>query len=178
VEIDSLYLKARGGDSCAENELFQRLSVSFTVILQHRVWNAGDREEVLQNAMLTIAQKYRDLTLHSSFGGWAYGVLNNKIMDYVKYKQVRSGTVAGESALRVQEVQDEPDSALKSRLLICLKRIAEINSRFARILNLHYQGYSTGEICDKLDIKRNHFYVVLSRARSMLAECLDRRDLE
>jgi len=178
VDIDSLYRKALEGDGCSETELFRRLTVSFSVILQHKVWNPGDREEVLQNAMLTVAQKYRITTIESSFAGWACSVLNNKVMDYVKHKKVRSGTVSGDAMLEGQAAPEEFDFVLKTKLLGCLKKVGAANARFARILNLHYQGFTTEEICGRLEIKRNHFYVILSRARSMLAECLAKGDAD
>jgi RNA polymerase sigma factor (sigma-70 family) len=178
VDINSLYKKAVKGDSCSETELFRRLTVSFSVILQHKVWNSGDREEVLQNAMLTVAQKYRNTTIESSFAGWACSVLNNKVMDYVKRKKVRSGTVSGEAMLDSQAAPCDSDPVLKTKLLGCLKKVGGANARFARILNLHYHGFTTDEICGKLDITRNHFYVILSRARSMLAQCLAKGDIE
>lgn len=178
MDIDSLYKKALEGDSCSEAELFRRLTVSFAVILQHKVWNSGDREEVLQTAMLTVAQKYRTTTIESSFAGWACSILNNKVMDYVKQKKVRSGTLSGDAMLESEPAPRECDPVLKTKLLGCLRKIGGANARFARILNLHYQGFTTEEICGKLDIKRNHFYVILSRARSMLADCLAKGDIE
>lgn len=178
MDINSLYEEAQSGDKSAENELFRRLSVSFGAMLQHKVWNPGDREEVLQNALLTVAEKFKSSSIESSFAGWACSVLNNKVMDYVKYKKVRGGTVSSDSIIEGKSAPSGADPLLKVRLLECLKKIGGVNARFARILNLHYQGFATEEICGKLDIKQNHFYVILSRARSMLSVCLSKGDIE
>ena len=71
------------------------------------------------------------------------------------------------------------DPALKERIRECFKRVHRYRQQHARILNLHFQGYSTDEICEKLRMSRNNFYVSLSRARSMLADCLreENRDI-
>ncbi len=168
MELEILYRRAIDGDSRSENEFFKRLSVSFRVIAQRRVWDGYEAEEVVQDALLTVAQRYKSLDIDSSIAGWAYGVMNNKIMDYVKSKKTARGSARMKTISESDVSSLEPDPMLKSRLLICLRKISKANSRFARILNLRHQGYSTEEICTRLGIGRNILYVIVSRARSML----------
>ncbi|MCP4703685.1 MAG: hypothetical protein GY865_03665, partial [candidate division Zixibacteria bacterium] len=51
------------------------------------------------------------------------------------------------------------------------------NRRHARILNLHFLGYTTEEICSRLEITKTNMYSLLSRARSMLELCLNKGSL-
>jgi RNA polymerase sigma-70 factor (ECF subfamily) len=125
---------------------------------------------------MTIAKKYREMEFTTSFAAWAYKVLNHKILDYFKAKRVRVEAQARMVDEKKPDVMSQPDPALKRQLLMCLKEVSGANSRHARILNLHYQGYTTDEICRKLDLKPGNFYVVLSRARSMLELCLEKGD--
>jgi DNA-directed RNA polymerase specialized sigma24 family protein len=37
---------------------------------------------------------------------------------------------------------------------------------------MRYQGYNTEEICEKMGLSRNGIYILLSRARKMLENCL------
>jgi RNA polymerase sigma-70 factor, ECF subfamily len=175
LDLNDLYRSARRGDKAAEQRLMSHLTVSFRLVAQHRLWNEQEAEEVVQEALVTILAKYREVEIETSFGGWTYGVLQNKIMDCVRKRMTR----------RKLDEQMEPDSSrvvnssdpdLKRAIIDCFQKIHRDNNRHARILNLHYQGYTTEEICGKLDITENNLYVQLSRARRALEICLGKDD--
>jgi len=177
IDTNSLYKSAIKGEKKAEEELFRRFTVSFRVIAQRKIWESADSEEVVQNALLTVAQKYKEAQIDRSISAWAYKVLDNKILDYIKSRAVRKGRVTGESTEYNQATTPQSDPVLKTRLLECLREIGRANPRFARIINLHYQGFTTEEICERLSVSRNNFYVILSRARSTLVDCLNRGEV-
>ena len=136
----------------------------------------SDSEDVVQDALLAIAGKYKDIEIRKSFAAWAYKILENKIMDYFKVQRRRESLMDEESEQIGTTAAFELDPIARRRILECLKSVGQVNERFARILNLHYQGYTTEEVCRKMNIKRNYYYVVLSRARSLLSACLDKGD--
>jgi len=111
--------------------------------------------------------------VESSFAAWAHGVLNRKFLDYVKTKQHRAAHRAEISNPGHWHGQAPPDPTLKSRLLDCLRKVSRVHRQHARVLNLHHQGYSTSEICERLNVKTGNFYVMLSRARILMAHCLE-----
>ena len=114
------------------------------------------------------------MVFETSFSAWAYRVLSFKIQDHVKRartrrrldEQLAEGTDRNPSA--------PADQQLLARLISCFRKVSRSNPRHARILNLHYQGYSTREICEKMSISSNNLYVVLSRARKALESCLEK----
>jgi len=178
LELNELFREAVNGDVPSEEDLFRRLGVSFHVIAQHKIWDKSDAQEVVQIALITVAQKYRSLDADTSFAGWACKVLNNKVLDYIKSRKTAKGR-AVEVQIDCSNVSvDDPDPILKSKLLECLKKIGRANKYHARILNLYYQGYTTKEICERLEFKPNNLYVRLSRARSLLELCLEKGDVK
>jgi RNA polymerase sigma factor (sigma-70 family) len=177
-DINILYRQAAAGDSIATEQMFRFLGVSFRMFVRHRVMNCQDREEIVQDALATIAEKYCTVEIESSFAGWAHKVLNNKILDYYKSKKIRAARTTPLEAAEPESIAVTNDPRLKTRLLDCLRRIHGANSLHARSLNLHYQGYSTEEICAKLGIASGNFYAMLSRARAMLRICLERGDIK
>lgn len=177
MTIDLLHKKASEGDSASEQELFRYLSDRFRLLVQLKIRNTADSEDIVQNTLLTIANKYKDIDFRTSFAGWAYKVLENKIGDYFKVQCRRESNLGGESEQLGTTSSPELESITKRQMLACLKKVGQANERFARILNLHYQGYTTGEVCQKMDLKRGYYYVVLSRARSMLSACLETGDI-
>ncbi len=177
MDIDKSYLAARNGDKKAEEQLFQFLTARFRLFVQRKIWNQGDGEELMQEALMTVFDKYKDVELIDNIAAWAHKVLNNKILNYFKTKVLHESKLSELEQKTIRNKPIVPDSTLELQLLDCLKKIGSINNRHARILNFHHHGYSVKEICEKLVLTRSNLYSVLCRARSMLELCLEKGDL-
>lgn len=177
MSIDTLYQDMRAGDTAAERQLFKKLSESFRLFAQHRLGDERDAEEVVQEALMTIAQKHQSTVFETSFKSWAYRVLENKILDCYRARQYRMRRFIPLIDHDSRDPRPACDVDLRRRLIACLKEVAGVNTRFARVLSLHYQGYTTGDICARLALSRNGVYVLLSRARSMLKSCLEEGEI-
>jgi len=179
LDLNALYKKAICGDKSAEEALFSALSERFEQFAYHRIWDKEDSKDVLQDTLLAIAREYRQIEFETSFSAWAYKVLDNRILAYIKRKQLRQGrTEAGADSRGSQNRAEDVNPDLRLRLLDCLRKIGEVNRRHARILDLHYQGYTTEEICHRLKTTRNSIYIALHRARKMLETCLKTGDID
>lgn len=178
MSINTLYSKAIDGTKSDEDRLFEHLSVRFRVFVGQRIWDAEDAEEVVQDALLKISGLYRDIEVRASFSSWAYQVLVNEMRNYIR-KRKRHGTHV-DPGIEEEAVYGswQPDPNVEPRLIECVRKLARRNQRYARILNLKYQGFSANEICSKLGISENNFYVILSRARGLLKNCLEKGDLD
>ena len=178
MDINSLYKSTAGGDKEAEEELFRSLTARFRLFARQKIWIEEDAEEIVQDALLTVFNKYRGIDFEISFAAWAHRVLNNKILNYYKAKSLHE--------IKLSQMQNEYDRSstggdafdLEKQLLDCIRKVSRANKRHARILNLHYQGYVVEEICHRLNLTRNNLYSVLSRARSMLELCLEKGDIK
>jgi RNA polymerase sigma factor (sigma-70 family) len=172
--LDKVLGKALGGDKSAERELFEILRVRLLYVAKLYV-REDDAEDIIQEAMMTIAQKYKSISDPTHFPAWAYKIVRNKIGNYVSKNKSRRTyleyleAVAANSNSPIKRDATE----LVSSLLKCLKHISQTNLRYARILNFVNLGYTTEEICDILKIKRGHVYVLLGRGRSLLLRCLN-----
>jgi RNA polymerase sigma factor (sigma-70 family) len=176
--INALYDEARNGDKADEDRLFHSLSVSFRLFVRQRVRDEQDGYEIVQEALMIIARKYRQIDIQTSFSAWAYKILEHILLRHYRSKHTREKVFSSASDGNVPLASWKPDPTLKSRLLDCLRKVSKARVRHARILTLHFQGYSTKEICGKLDISSNNFYAMLSRARKMLETCLEKGDIE
>lgn len=174
LSINSLYEKINAGDNSAEEQLFSLLTVRFRLLAYHRIWNQRDAEDVVQNALLTVLREYRSTAISVSFAAWAYKVLDNKVLSYIKSKKQ---TV-------VDIVEDPPEPAsrpgdvasnnlFRIKLLDCIRKVRKVNVRYGRAVLLHFQGYTTKEICKMVRVTPQNFYMILSRARAMLKRCLE-----
>lgn len=175
--INDLFKKAYSGDKEAEKELFSKLAVRFGVITRLRISNSYDVEDVIQDVLTVVAQKYKGLEEDVNFIAWAHQVLKFQVLKYYK----KTGSINRKNKNFADEMISspkwEPTPMLRDRLLNCLRKIHGKNSQYARILNLHFQGFTTAEICRKLKITSNYCYVILLRARSMIEYCLERGEV-
>lgn len=177
MDVNALYDVAIKDATNGENALFALLSARFRLILRHRVANPQDVEDIVQESLAVIHAEYRSLEVHSSFAAWAHAVLKNRLLAYYDRKAAASARTAP-----VDERSDIPSTSdaqrlesLRTRLLSCLRKIGRANVRYARVINLHHQGYETQEICGRLSISTTNFYSILSRARDMLESCLEEK---
>ena len=172
--MDKLLARAKEGDEKAEKELFQHLFVRFKALAKRRI-GEGEAEDIAQEACLTVLEKYKTETFTKGFEAWAYGVLKMKIGNYMQGLMVKQKALAPESvADQAQKLAStEHDYDLKRKLIDCLKQIIIRNRIYARALNFIHQGYKVDEICLRLKIKANNFYVILNRGRRLLKTCLE-----
>jgi RNA polymerase sigma factor (sigma-70 family) len=150
----------------------------FERFAKQRVWDNNEVDDIVQSAMEVIAREFRSIEINVSFTAWAYKVLENKMLNYFSSRTRERSRFEPLSGNGGQESSYKQDPILKSKLLNCLKKLNKINNRHARILNMRYQGYNTGEICEKLGLSRNGVYILLSRARKMLETCLKTGEIQ
>jgi RNA polymerase sigma factor (sigma-70 family) len=173
--MQKVFLKARAGDRTAEQEMFEYLLARFTYLAQRRI-SAEEARDVAQDACVTVLEKYRTEAPQDRFLAWAYEVLRNKIGNYYQHQKVQKKVMADlppDSPARLPD-RAEADLETRLKLILCLKRLVKAYPRFARILNLIYQGYTTDEICQRLRLTANNLYVSLTRSRKILNNCLEK----
>ncbi|UCC44668.1 MAG: sigma-70 family RNA polymerase sigma factor [Candidatus Zixiibacteriota bacterium] len=175
--INDLYEEALRGNKPAKEELFEFLYASFRVFVRQKIVDADDREDVVQAAMAKIAAKIGSVQIAVSFAAWAHSVLKGEALEHYRRKSLTQRKLEEVSSEQDALSWPEEDSTLIGRIKDCLAKMNKVNRRYARILNLHYQGYTTQEVCRKLGVTRDNLYVVLSRARSMLRSCMDEGDI-
>jgi RNA polymerase sigma factor (sigma-70 family) len=174
VNLSDLQIQAKSGNKEAEKLLFSHLSERFRAFAYHRVWNRDDAEELVQDALVVIAREYRQLEVQASFQAWAYKVLDNRILAYVKRRKTERSSLEDVADLK----SGPPNYELQRQLEVCLRKLLKTNRRYGRMLSLCHQGFAIGEICERLRITRNNAYVILSRARSLLESCLQTGRIE
>jgi RNA polymerase sigma factor (sigma-70 family) len=174
MDINSLYNQARSGDEEAAEQLFEKLTARFRFFATQSVGTASDAEELVQDALLVILRKYRQIEIQTSFVAWAQAVLEREILAYHRKKNTRARRFHEFIQQTDATAAENSDPIFQRVLLKCLDQVAKRSRNYARILNLHYQGYTTGEVSQRVGVTKNHSYVLLSRARSLLEACLEK----
>ena len=139
----------------------------------------GDAEDIAQDACVTVLQKYKSSDTPTDFEAWAYKILRNKIGNYLQHREVKKRTMKPfeneESSFR--EAVTDLNPVTRQQIVNCFRKLIKSIPLYARVLNLIHQGYSTNEICQHLKIKPNYLYVILSRSRKLLNECISNSEV-
>jgi RNA polymerase sigma-70 factor (ECF subfamily) len=174
MTINELYNQALTGDKSAETELFKKLTDRFWVFSHRKVWNKEEAEEIVQNALATVVSEFRQVEITTSFSAWTHKVIENRFLAYIQKKRRQEGRNISLEDTGALTDNWTPDPTLKMRLLNCFKQVGQASRRYARILNLHHLGFKRPEVCEKLGLTVTQSYVIMSRARAMLKECLEK----
>jgi RNA polymerase sigma factor (sigma-70 family) len=172
LDVDTAFQLAAKGDETAQRKLFESLTVRFRLFARQKIWDEAEVEDIVQNALTAVYTKYRQVNIVHSFSAWAHGVLNKEILRYTRDRSRRSTLLTSLDTGSELPAVGQEDPEVRRRMLYCLEKVTSINLRYARVLQLKYEGYDTENICKYLDVTPNNLYVILSRARTMLRECL------
>ena len=175
MDLAQLYQMAINGNASAEQKLFDYLGDSFRAIIRLKHIEPADAEDIVQTALLRIASSYRQTEIQSSFAGWVHTVLRNQMIDHFRKRKLDREKSAELAANQPTAALNLPNPRLKAALLDCLKQINEQNPKYAQVFTLTFRGYESDEICEQLALKRGTLYVILSRARAALKECLRKK---
>ena len=176
TEIDTIYGALLQGDKGAEKRLFETLTVRLRVIAYLHTGSREDAEEVVQEALLVIAQQHRSVEFRKSFASWAHKVLLNRLKAHFRKRQKQT-KLFGAAEGKIQPLAWTPNLTLEEGIASCLKELKEVSPRYAEVLLLSYKGFEQVEISDKLGISRENLYVILHRARTRLKTCLAKKGL-
>ena len=171
LRINDLYHAAIAGDISCEKRLFALLDERFRQFVRHRVWDSDSAEDIVQDALLAISRELRHIQIEKSFAAWAYKVLNNRIVTHMRDVSRRQ-TITSEDIDQVLPRPLVQNPMLRIRLIDCLQKLNTVNHRYARVVNLHRQGYSAEEISEQMELSRNAIYILLHRARAVLSKCM------
>ena len=177
MNINDLHKKAVSGDSKAEGELFKALSERFQVVLRHKIKDELDIEDIMQDSLAVVASKYKGIEFEVSFSAWAYKILEYNILSYYRSGSSRRKKETEMTIDTADNRTIDADPILKMKLIECFDKLCRVNSRYASVISMHFEGYEADEIAKKLKVTVNNIYVLLSRARAMLKNCLDNGEL-
>lgn len=178
LNINELHKGVINSTGLSEGQLFEELRERFRLFLYQKIGSTDDIEEILQETLMTILMRYKDIEFNESFSAWAYNVLKNTISNYFRVKRRRDSRFASAGNDDGHNISWTPDPLFENNLIDCFRELSKTNNRYARVLNFRYQGFSVEEICKSMKIIPNQLYVILSRARTQLMNCMDNKGQE
>src|SRR5258708_11282449 len=131
-------------------------------------------DDVVQETFLTVTRKAADFEPGTNFLGWVCTIARFKVMEAGR-KQQRATTLSSDIIESLYACEPEPEASDERlrHLGECLKKLAP---KARQAVEMRYQqAHKPAEIARRLGWGPESVYVALSRARSLLRECVARK---
>lgn len=136
--------------------------------------NFTDAEDLLQEVFLVITRKANEFEEGTNFFAWACTIARFKLLELLR-RRSRSQALSEEVIESLCAIEPEPyfDDSRVAILQHCLEQLAP---KARQMMFLRYYGeHSPAQIARLVSWTPNAVRVALSRARTVLQECLERR---
>ena len=170
-----------GGDSGALSEktmrvqqLFVKHQLGLRAFILSLEPNFTDAEDLLQEVFLVVTRKANEFQEGTNFFAWACTIARFKLLELLR-RRARSQALSEEviEVLCAVEPEAQFDDSRLAILQHCLEQLAP---KARQMMFLRYYGeHSPSQIARLVSWTPNAVRVALSRARTVLQECLERR---
>lgn len=123
----SLWVKeAQGGNKISYKNLLSELSVEIEMILNKRIFNSSDREDILQEILFGIHKALPSFQSEKRFKPWFHSIVNYKIIDYIRtYQKTNNQEILPEEILDSKSERDNNEEA-KDELILKMNEAIEL----------------------------------------------------
>jgi RNA polymerase sigma-70 factor (ECF subfamily) len=170
-----LVLRSQDGDSRALDELVGRWQGRFFRHACRLTASPDSARDAVQEAWIAIVRGLRKLDDPARFGPWAYRILSNKCVDWVR-KQSRNRKL-DQSLVEQQRPEDavvEQEPELNEARQTVTEALRGLTPAQQGLLALFYQdGFGVGEIAEILEVPAGTVKSRLFHARNALKRALE-----
>jgi len=155
-----------------------------------RVNDKDMAEDLVQETFLAGLKSMKNFKGEASERTWLISILKRKIIDY--YRKTNSNKGKAEVRMSYNDNETEGDwleervadpfdktaedlmqnSELGDAILDCLSKLPEKQAEVFRMKTI--EGYETEVICKELNITASNLWVIIHRARTAMASCLEK----
>jgi RNA polymerase sigma-70 factor (ECF subfamily) len=168
---------AKGGDTCAFEELIREKQKGILFSVYSKVGNSEDAEDITQEVILSMYKYIGKLREPEYVNAWIYRIVNDKVNKHlrkhtkIRYERIEEATE--EEGTFEDNVDFLPEQYVESKelsdeLFDVVMSLPE--KRRDAIIWYYYEGLSVKEIAEAADISIKTATSNLSRARSMIRD--------
>ena len=173
VYIEYLLLKIQAGEIDLMNRLLVLVQSKMQAYAQRLLSQKSDAEDCVQDAMLLMSKKIKQLKNIKAFHGWMYRIVHNSCMDNLrKHKQ----EIAGNNIESwIDNSSSEPDTAMKVDAQADITgALRQLSGQAQTIIFLFYfEGFTVNEISQIVDKPAGTIKSMLFEARNDIKQLLN-----
>nr|WP_298395704.1 sigma-70 family RNA polymerase sigma factor [Flavobacterium sp.] len=172
MSLEQLIHDCKKNDIKAQEQLYRQYAPKmFSVCLKYSR-NYAEAQDHLQDGFLLVFEKITSFEFKGSFDGWIKRVMVNQVLQQYRNKSFLSPI--DEDIADEVEVEIEEDVSME----FLMKIIQELPDRYRLVFNLNvFENYSHQEIADALGITVGTSKSNLSRAKMILKEKIESRNV-
>jgi RNA polymerase sigma-70 factor, ECF subfamily len=155
-------------------QLFVKHQLALRAFILSLEPNFTDAEDLLQEVFLVVTRKANEFEEGTNFFAWGCTIARFKLMELLR-RRAKSQALSEEviEALCAVEPEHQFDDSRLALLQNCLEQLAP---KARQMMYLRYYGeHSPAQIARLVSWTPNAVRVALSRARTVLQECLERK---
>ena len=133
-------------------------------------------EDLLQSVAVVLLRKFGEYDERRPFVGWAIGIAKNEILSSRRTHARSSLSFHPELLDAVAAAYEEMSPEVSRRARVLQECLDKVDGHAWRMLRMRYEkSMKPGEIAARLGVAAGNVRVTLSRLRSSLQDCVDRR---
>ncbi|UOB15955.1 RNA polymerase sigma factor [Abyssalbus ytuae] len=174
MSLEELINKCKSGERNAQEQLYRLYAGKLFGVCLKYSRNKEEAEDNLQDSFLTIFKKIQQFTFKGSFEGWLRRVTVNTVLQ--KYRKDGVFDIINDDIPEEVEVEIDEDEVSLDYLL---KLIQELPDRYRLTFSMYVlDGFSHKEIAKMLNISEGTSKSNLARARGILKNKIEEKDLK
>ncbi|WP_100610670.1 sigma-70 family RNA polymerase sigma factor [Confluentibacter lentus] len=161
-------------------------------LFNYTITRVSDRDlaqDLVQDTFLAGLKSMKNFKGEASERTWLISILKRKIIDH--YRKINSNKGKAEVRITYSDDESEGDwleervadpfdktaedlmqnSELGDAIFECLSKLPEKQAQVFRMKTI--EGYETEDICKELNINASNLWVIIHRARTAMASCLE-----
>lgn len=162
-------------------------------LFNYTITRVSDRDmaqDLVQDTFLAGLKSMKNFKGESSERTWLISILKRKIIDH--YRKINSSKGKAEVRINYSDDENEGDwleeriadpfdktaedriqnRELRNAIFDCLSKLPEKQAQVFRMKTI--EGYDTEDICKELNINASNLWVIIHRARTAMASCLEK----
>jgi RNA polymerase sigma-70 factor (TIGR02943 family) len=162
-------------------------------LFNYTITRVNDRDlaqDIVQDTFLAGLKSMKNFKGEASERTWLISILKRKIIDH--YRKTNSNKGKAEVRITYSDDESEGDwleervadpfdktaedtmqnSELGDAIFECLSKLPEKQAQVFRMKTI--EGYETEDICKELNINASNLWVIIHRARTAMASCLEK----
>jgi RNA polymerase sigma factor (sigma-70 family) len=173
----NLVVDCKRGSKKACFELYKLYSKAMLNVAFRIVGNAGEAEDILQEAFLDAFTKIKDFRQETTFGLWLKQIVVSRSINLLRKRKLELVEL-GDEVDNITDEEADDDEDVEYKVALIKEAMKELPEGYRVVISLYLlEGYDHEEIGQILDITENTSRTQFLRAKRKLSEILNRKGI-
>jgi len=173
IGYDELVERCKQGDSLGYSQLYNKYAKAMFNTSLRIVNNAGDAEDILQDAFVDAFRHLKDFRYNSTFGAWLKRIVINKSISMLRKKRLQLVDIEGTQVPDRGDAEAVDEEAFQYKVDEVRKAIQKLPDGYRAVVSLYLlEEIPQEEIGTMLGISHNTVRTQYHRAKQKLIAIL------